>query len=140
MAPIYLRTASELDGNGATDQLVYAADTGPELPVNGSAMVAENGRRRLGEIGRVRGEVGRIEPEESAVAQLERRLESGIQLDVSRGDEGHPSVPAGTGDLEAKRLGGSRLPGARSQETQKSDQKRWSHSARSPWIRRSQSW
>jgi hypothetical protein len=121
MAPIYLRTASELDGNGATDQLVHAADTGPERPMNGSAMVAENGRRWLGEIGRVGGEAGRIEPEESAVAQLERRLESGIHSDVSRGNEGHPSIPAGTGDLEAKRLGSSRLPGARGQENQKGD-------------------
>src|SRR5436309_11300184 len=90
MGPIYPRTLSELDGNGATDHLVHAAYAGAERPMNRSGVVPEIGRRRFGEIGRVAGQVGRVEPEKGAVAQLERWLETGIQLEVGCWNEGHP--------------------------------------------------
>jgi len=88
--------------------------------MNRSGVVAEFGGGRLGEIGRVRSEVGRVKPEERAVAQLQRWLEAGIQLEAGRGNERHQGFPAGAGDLEAKRLSRSRLRGAGSRAGEKS--------------------
>ncbi len=105
--------------------------------MDGSGMVAEFGRRRLGEIRRVGGEMGGIEPQESAVAQLECRFETGVQLEVGRWNQGYPGIPASAGDLKAKRLRSSRFLGARRRANQKSGEERGSHSASSPRIRRS---
>jgi hypothetical protein len=107
--------------------------------MNRSGMVPEIGRRRFGEIGRVGGQVGRVEPEKRAVAQLERRLETGIQFEVGRWNESHPGIAAGSGDLKVKRLRGSRSVGARKQGAEKCGDERDPHSASSPLIRPSQS-
>jgi hypothetical protein len=107
--------------------------------MNRSGMVPEVGRRRFGKIGRVGGQVGRVEPEKRAVAQLERRLETGIQFEVGRWNEGHPSIAAGPDDLEVKRLRGSRSVGARNRRAEKRGDERGSHSASSPLIRPSHS-
>jgi hypothetical protein len=97
-----------------------------------SEIVSEIGGRRLGEIRRVGGETGRVEPEKGAVAELERRLETGIQLEVDRWNEGHPGIAAGSDDLKVKRLRGSRPVGARKRGAEKRGDERSSHSARSP--------
>ncbi len=94
---------SEIDGYRATDRLIQIADTGAEGPAYPAMVPRQHGAGWPGEVGGIGCQQRRIESQQGAVRQLERRLEPGVELEPGCRHQGEPSVRAGAGCLDPDR-------------------------------------